>query len=85
MCKQKIYVSDVLRSLISYQNLRASEIHVSTPLKNNKEILDLRQRHRFFATTHMKDDGLYQIIIKPITISPIKPIDAEEVCLAAWT
>lgn len=59
--------------------------YVSTALENNEEVLKLRQRHQFIVTAYAENDNLYQIVIKPIIISPTSLTDAEEVCLAAWT
>lgn len=79
-----MYVLDAPRNVINYRDCRATEIHVSTTLKNNEKNLRLKQGQIFFAPTHAGNDGLYQIVIKPITISFISLTDAKEVCLATW-
>jgi hypothetical protein len=40
---------------------------------------------RILATAHAKNDGLYNIVIRSITIRPISLIDEEEVCMEVWT
>jgi hypothetical protein len=38
-----MYTPDLLRSLISYRDLRARKIHVSTTMENDEEVLEFRQ------------------------------------------
>ena len=83
-CANAMYAPDAPRSLISYRDLRARKIHVSTAMENDEEVLELRQGHEILATANAGDDGLYKIVIKPLTCSPISLIDEEEVCMAAW-
>lgn len=84
ICNRAMYASNASCSLMSYRDLQASESHDSTALENNEEALELRQGQRFFATAHARDDGLYKIVIKPITISHISKTKVKEVCLAIW-
>jgi hypothetical protein len=37
-----MYAPDAPRSLISYRDLRARNIHVSTAVENDEEVLELR-------------------------------------------
>jgi hypothetical protein len=83
-CAKAIYAPDAPRSLISYRDLRARKIHVSTALENDEEVLELRQGHEILATANAGDDGLYKIAIKPLACSSISLIDEKEVCMAAW-
>ena len=41
-CKKTIYALDAPRSLISYRDLRARNIHVSTAVVNDEEVIELR-------------------------------------------
>jgi hypothetical protein len=79
-----MYAPDVPRSLISYRDLRARKIHISTEKERGEEVLALRQGHETLATAKAGADGLYTVVIKPLTNSPVSPIDAEEVSMAAW-
>jgi hypothetical protein len=63
---------------------RASQIHVSTALDNDEEVLELRQGQSLLATAHAGAEGLYKVVIEPITTSPISLTDEDEVCMAAW-
>ena len=83
--ERAMYAPDALRSLISYMDLRTMNIHVSTAVVNDEEVLELRQGLMILATARAEDDGLYKIVINPLdNISPISLIDEEEVCMAAW-
>jgi hypothetical protein len=73
------------RSLISYMDMRARNIHVSTAMENNEEILELKQGLTMFATTKVKDDDLYKIVINLLTCSAISLIDDKEVSMVVWT
>lgn len=42
-CEQAMYAPDAPCSLIIYRDLNANKIHVSTALKSNEEVLELRQ------------------------------------------
>ena len=83
-CDKTMYAPDAPRSLISYRDLRARKIHISTAMEMNEEILELRQGHEIFATAKVGADGLYKVVIKPLTNSPVSLIDEEEVSMAAW-
>jgi hypothetical protein len=80
-----MYAPDAPRSLINYRDLRARNIHVSTAVENDEEVLQLRQGLTILATARAGDDGMYKIVINPLdNESPISLIDEEEVCMAAW-
>ena len=83
ICERAMYAPEAHRNLISYKDLRVSQIHVSTSLDNAEEVLELRQGHSLLATAHAGAEHLYKIVIEPITTSPISLIDEEEVCMAA--
>jgi hypothetical protein len=84
-CKKAMYAPDAPRSLISYRDPRARNIHVSTAVENDEEVLELRQRLTILATARARDDGLYKIVINPLdNVNPISLIDEEEVCMAVW-
>lgn len=84
-CERAMYAPDAPRSLISYRDLRARKIHVSTAVENDEEVLELRQGLTILATAKAGADGLYTIVIKsPDNVSPVSLIDEEEVCKAAW-
>ena len=83
--ERTMYAPDAPRRLISYRDLRTKNIHVSTAVENDKEVLKLRQGLMILATAKAGDDGLYKIVINPLdNVSPISLIDEEEVCMAAW-
>jgi hypothetical protein len=84
ICERAMYAPEAPRNLFSYRDLRASQIHVSTTLDNAEEVLELRQGQSLLATAHAGAEGLYKIVIEPITTSPISLTDEEEVCMAAW-
>jgi hypothetical protein len=80
-----MYAPDAPRSLISYGDLRARNIHASTAVENDEEVLELMQGPTILATARAGDDGMYKIVINPLdNRSPISLIDEEEVCMAAW-
>jgi hypothetical protein len=79
-CRDAMYAPDAPRSLISYRDLRANGIHVSTTVENDEEALELRQGQRTLATAIAGADGLYEIAIK--AISPSSMLE-EEVGMAA--
>jgi hypothetical protein len=83
ICERAMYVPDASHSLISYRDLRASQIHVSTAMDNDDEVLELKQGFSLLATAHAGDEGLYRLIIESITSCLISLTNAEEVCLAA--
>ena len=53
-------------------------------MDNDDEVLELRQGQSLLVTAHAGDEGLYRLIIEPITSNPISLTDEEEVCMAAW-
>jgi hypothetical protein len=83
-CENSMYAPDAPRSLISYRDMRARKIHISTEMEKYEEVLVLRQGHELLATAKAGAEGLYTIVIKPMTVSPISPIDAKDVSMAAW-
>ena len=84
-CDNAMYAPDAPRSLISYKDLRARNIHIFNAVENDEEVLELRQGLTILATARAGDDGLYKIVINPLdNRSPISQIDEEEVCMAAW-
>ena len=84
-CEKSIYAPDASRSLISYRDMRARNVHVSTAVVNDEEVLELKQGLMILATARVGDDGMYKIVINPFdNVSPISLIDEEEVCMATW-
>ena len=69
-----MYAPDAPRSLINYRDLWANNIHVSTAVENNEEVLELRRGPRRLATAHVATNGLYELCI--IQASP--PYKSEE-------
>ena len=43
ICERAMFTPEAPRNLISYKDLRANQIHVSTALDNAEEVLELRQ------------------------------------------
>jgi hypothetical protein len=58
-----MYAPDAPRSLISYRDLRANDIHVSTAVENDEEVLELRRGPRRLATAYAAANGLYELCI----------------------
>lgn len=83
ICERTMYAPEAPRNLISYRDSRASQIHVFTAMNNDDEVLELRQGQSLIVTTHAGNEGLYRLIIEPITSSSISLTDKEEVCMAA--
>lgn len=81
--EKTMYAPDAPCSQINYRNLRASQIHISTALDRDEEVMELRKERRLIATVNAGDEGLYKFVIKEITKSPISLTYAEEVCMAA--
>ena len=63
ICERAMYVPDAPRSLISYCDLRANDIHVSTAVENDEEVLELRQGPRCLTTAHAAANSLYELCI----------------------
>ena len=81
-----MYAQDAPWSLISYRDMRTRNIHVSTAMENDEEVLELMQGLTILATAKVEDDGLYKIVINVFdNDNPISLINEEEVCMAAWT
>ena len=53
-------------------------------MDSDEEVLELRQGQSLLAIVHAGDEGLYRLVIEPITSNPISLTDEEEVCMAAW-
>jgi hypothetical protein len=70
ICREAIYAPDAPRSLISYRDLRANNIHVSTVLENDEEALKLWQGERALASAVAGAEGLYEIAINAISPAP---------------
>ena len=84
-CEKAMYTPDAPRSLVSYRDLRARNIHVSTAVVNDEEVLELKQGLMILVTARAGDDDMYKIVINSLdNVSPISLIDDEEVCMAAW-
>ena len=83
ICQGAMFAPEAPRNLISYKDLRANDIHISTALDRGEEALELRRGQRLLATASAGDEGLYRLAIK--ASNPISLTDAEEVCMAAWT
>lgn len=62
-------------------DLRANNIHVSTTINNDEEILALKQGHSLIATVVAGAEGMYEIDI--IVISPFFRVE-EDVSQIAW-
>ena len=63
-----MYVSTTPRSLISYKDLRANNIHISTTVESSAEILELQQGQQHLATATGGVNGLHKIVISFKTI-----------------
>jgi peptide/histidine transporter 3/4 len=63
ICERAMYAPDAPRSLISYRDLRANDIHVSTAVENDEEVLELWRGPRRLATAHAAANGLYELCI----------------------
>jgi hypothetical protein len=76
--ERAMYDPDAPRSMISYMDLRAMNIHDSIVLENDEEVLELMQGLAILATARARDDGLYKIVINFLdNESPISMIDEE--------
>ena len=63
ICERAMYAPDAPRSLINYRDLRANNIHVSTAVENDEEVLELRRGPRRLATAHAVANNLYELCI----------------------
>ena len=81
-CAGAMFAPEAPRSLISYKDLRANDIHISTAMDRGEEMLELRRGQSLLATAAAGDEGLYKLVLQ--TSSPVSPTDVDEVCMAAW-
>jgi len=81
-CEKAIYAPDTPRSLISFRDLRARNIHAYTTMQGDEKVIELRQGPKVIATANAGPIGLYKVATKPLASSPT--IGEEEVCMAAW-
>jgi hypothetical protein len=51
------------RSMINYSDLRANDIHISTVVEDDEEVLELRRGPWRLATAHTATNGLYELCI----------------------
>ena len=63
-CERAMYAPDAPRSLISYRDLRANQIHVSTALEIDEEVLELRRGKMILATAYAGANGLYELALQ---------------------
>ena len=90
ICERAMYAPDAPWSLINYRDLRANDIHVSTAVENDEEVLELRRGPRRFATTYAATNGLYELyqhVIVLITCwetSKIQSVSINEVAEALF-
>ena len=64
ICERAMYAPGAPRSLISYRDLRANEIQVSTAQEKGEEVLELRRGPSLLAVAHASDTGLYELPIR---------------------
>lgn len=84
ICDRAMCTSDAPHSLISYKDLQASNIHISTTLDKDEKVMELWQGESLLATANAGDERLNIIINKVMTKSPISLTDAKNVCITAW-
>ena len=82
ICNGAMYAPEALRSLINYKDLRANNIHISTTLDRDEEVLELRRGHNLFAIASAGDEALYRLAIEASSL--ISLTNGYEVCMAAW-
>lgn len=58
-----MYAPSAPQSLISYCDLRAMDIHILTTIRNNEEVLELRQDGQHLTTAKARDNDLYELLI----------------------
>ena len=58
-----MYAPTASRSLISFKDLRANDIHTTTFVKNNREALELQRETEVLATAYAGCGGLYELPI----------------------
>ena len=59
-----MYAPAASRSLISFKDLRANNIHTTTVVKNNKEALELQRETEVLATAYVGCGELYELPIR---------------------
>ena len=64
LCERAMYSSNAPRSLISYRDLRANGIHITTAQVNGEEVLELRRGLSVLATAKAGAYALYEIKLK---------------------
>ena len=64
LCERAMYSPNAPRSLISYRDLRANGIHITTTQVNGEEVLELRRGLSVLATAKAGANALYEIKIK---------------------
>ena len=64
LCERAMYSPNGPRSLISYRDLRANGIHITTAQVHGEEVLELRRGLSVLATAKAGANALYEIKIK---------------------
>ena len=64
LCERAMYSPNAPRSLISYRDLRANGIYITTTQVNGEEVLELRRGLSVLATAKAGANALYEIKIK---------------------
>ena len=64
LCERAMYSPNAPRSLISYRDLRANGIHITTTQVNGEEVLELRRGLSVLATAKGGANALYEMKIK---------------------
>ena len=64
LCERAMYSPNAPRSLISYRDLRANEIHITTAQVGSEEALELKRGLSVLATAKARANALYEIKIK---------------------
>ena len=77
ICETAMYAPDAPRSLISYRDLRANHIHISTAVENDEETLELRQGKMILATAQAGANGLYELAISNMGVNPTHKSEEE--------
>ena len=80
-CPKAMYAPNAPRSLISYRDLRARNIHLCTTMQGDEEVIELRQRPMVIVTANAGLDGLYKVVIMPLASNPT--LGEEEICMSA--
>ena len=64
LCERAMYSPNAPRSVISYCDLRANGIHITTAQVNGEEMLELRRGLSVLATAKAGANALYEIKIR---------------------